>query len=1727
MAISRFNDEVSFNLPYGYELVRDFNDDGDEIVSIKSGSYINDDGEQAWNYNCRLAELTITRDDVTKDTTFKEMWEKVYSETENLRYAYADGAIPCCFMTFGQPMLFLGRQLNLAVVMMLVATGSDKFISLISTYMYKEDEPELTQEKFEHLLVLSRAIRVNGQTLDLGPVDAEELASALEPCFDGREPIDTGFKFQINVEGFGETTTYEYGSSSTEPVITRVRLNTVTPDKKLYPHYDSLLNNPLSGLGMLGVNVVVNSTGTEYSFEPLSSIADQCEDEDNKEAAAMMRRIISADTGNYSLAPIVWKMMTLFRVDEDVFDYRHDRENEISSRLLHRAYMMSALRSFAWTVADKCEQKGCEPEDLSFGELNNIIEFISGHNWLNYDETHCKGLCGCPDLHVYYVPDRASSLDKRKLLPNAEQQKQIDALKAKGFNHIDTTVHSLDELRKDLEYIFPAIETIYVKLANERDRSEALTGDEADILYAWCSLALAAKEPFFTEDGPMNCWFTQITNPIVPYTPSSKAKENAASVEEDSIIVDVNEDDEDDGPKDLPAGVHRAIDGYAVINNDWAVQLPDDWVWSTDSKHTGDKPFASVAEDQYDSDYPMGYNDDCFVVFQQSENSGAMGAVSLFGNMYGSSGDAVVDNPGLRVTFNHRNQDGTTYCQYVVVTTNRSTYIAQLFFTGGGMTASKRLTQVKKILKSICLVSDMPKAAKKNNKTTTKGSTSSAAKGQSSENAAPVKKKEARVPDPSVKWSTPTEAEMPIAANGIINDYSGNAKAIIIPNKAKTIDDFAFSGKSFTHVFVSDSVKSIGKGAFRRCNNLTSISLPEDLRSFGAWAFANGGLTSVSIPGNVKSIAENAFCECRQLTSVTITDGVTDIGEGAFWDCSSLTSVDLPNSLVSISRGAFYGCSSLPSVTIPSSVTTIGIGAFADCSSLTKITIPSSVKSIGNDVFSGCDKLTVYCPSGSYAEKYCKDNSVKCVVDDAAPKVRPTSTSTSSAAKKQSTNTTTPAKRNAARVPDPSIKWTTPTKDELFILDSGVTLRYEGIDKAVIVPKGVETIGGFAFHSNATLTHVFLPEGVKRINSSAFKGCTNLKSVSLPNSLTTIEDNAFSNCESLSSITIPDSVKTIDESAFADCVSLTSITIPSGVATVYSFTFSGCSGLTKVTIPSSVTSIYYGAFNDCKSLTEITIPDSVTTIGDYTFSNCESLTEITIPDGVTTIGKNAFSGCESLTEITIPDSVTTIGESAFYGCKSLTEITIPDSVTTIGDYTFSNCESLTEITIPDGVTTIGKNAFSGCESLTEITIPDRVTEIGDWAFRGCSSLTEITIPDRVTAIGDWTFSSCESLTTIIAPQHLVEKLERETYCKVITTQENQSRKAYNEAKATMDKAENEREFRSAARLFSTIASYKDAASLRDRCINEADRLQQIEEAARNQRAYEAAKNAMDNAKTEAEFRAVAQKFSSIALYQDASALRDQCLNTAERLQQIEEAARNQRAYEAAKEVMDSAKTEAEFRAAAQMFSSIVLYKDASTLHAQCLNTADRLHQEAEEARKRKDYEAAKEAMRNAKTEWQFRSAARAFSFMSSYEDAAVLRDRCLAEADAIKQAAELERKRKDYEAAKEAMRKASNSSEYRAAAKEFMLLASFEDASALYEQCRKEADRLKAIEDELAQKRKEYKDLIDGIAREKNNIETHKAWFGIGAKIRKESKIRLGFLQARLERDFPNGKPES
>ena len=215
--------------------------------------------------------------------------------------------------------------------------------------------------------------------------------------------------------------------------------------------------------------------------------------------------------------------------------------------------------------------------------------------------------------------------------------------------------------------------------------------------------------------------------------------------------------------------------------------------------------------------------------------------------------------------------------------------------------------------------------------------------------------------------------------------FTDIAETITIPDGFTSIGfkafDYGFETETCRYlktVNIPASVKSIGDNAFVNCINLVEVNIAEGLISIGENVFSGcKNLTNINIPNSVKSIGGGAFYECNSLTSLDIPNSVINI-DGAFIQ-SGLISITVPNSIKSIGYNTFYYCEGLTDVILPDSVTEIEDYAFYECKNLTNIIIPDSVKSIGNMTFWGCKNLTIYGESGSYAEKYAKNNKIKFV----------------------------------------------------------------------------------------------------------------------------------------------------------------------------------------------------------------------------------------------------------------------------------------------------------------------------------------------------------------------------------------------------------------------------------------------------------------------------------------------------------------------------------------------------------------------------------------------------------------------------------------------------------------------------------------------------------------------------------------------------------------------------
>ncbi len=594
-----------------------------------------------------------------------------------------------------------------------------------------------------------------------------------------------------------------------------------------------------------------------------------------------------------------------------------------------------------------------------------------------------------------------------------------------------------------------------------------------------------------------------------------------------------------------------------------------------------------------------------------------------------------------------------------------------------------------------------------------------------------------------------------IGAGKATSDYYGNytyngafancpaLAEITIPNRMKTVGQFAFVNSGLKTVNLSKDVETLDFGAFYQNTSLKTVNFAENgsLKTIGEKAFYTAGIKELVIPEGVTAVKHSAFYSNVDLVKVTLPSTLATItGKG------SQTSSSDDKTYTS----NFYGCTSLKTVIFNkdkdgnTALTQIGGMMFGNCSSLESIEIPKSVITIGASAFNGAKALkTVTFEEGSKFE-----------------------------------STGTLAFQYAALE---SIKF---PKSIKTIGNSTFNECYNLKKVEFEEESNLSSIGNTAFKLTG-LTEFRFPKssasGGISLGTAIFEKCTALTYVYMSESVTDIE-GAFSKCSSITTMVISENSENFKVSSSNAKI----ITNKDGTAIRYILgtldvpeveqkdkdgnVIVGEDGkpvtMKEFTLPSDVVEIAPNAFEGQTNLERIVIPASVQSVGKRAFANCFNLKEVIFAEGCTPlIGVGAFSGCYSLETVKMPTNLRAnskgyfvVNEQLFDGCRKLKSVTLPQNTTHIGQdgggtgsaYTFRNCFALEKITLPDSLKSIGNSAFINA-GLKEVVIPASVTTLaGSYVFSGCSQLEKVTFKDasKLTALGSYTFDGCKSLKEI-------------------------------------------------------------------------------------------------------------------------------------------------------------------------------------------------------------------------------------------------------------------------------------------------------------------------------------------------------------------------------------------
>lgn len=675
----------------------------------------------------------------------------------------------------------------------------------------------------------------------------------------------------------------------------KIKFQTATPDEQLCEYYQRKRNSMAPNIP--GVRIVmVDASGPAYYFMPLKegAAAGKIDWGDNEEAnsdeeKAQALRIAAGHVCALPLAPYrldqyAEVMARLFRVTKEAFNRKEDREAEIRRGYLSKAYQFSALRSFAWTLQAYCASAKVTVANVSLEKLEALVRFISEREWLNYSgDSFCKGLCAYQDMLVYFLPDATSDSDREKFLPDEETIELCRRMKENFPNYqggLDA-VASLEALRDDLAALLPAILRLWEKLRAERDPSQALTGDEADIVYAWCAMAHAAREPFYMQDSPMlRERYSQYSDE--PEMPEDMARQLASLTEN---VEEAAEEKTADWAAAPGVGEFLIRNGVlqAYLGSKSEVLLPKEVT------EIGPYAFWQSGVTKVEAESPLRkIGMFAFAGCRNLEKYNAGWAKRIEPHAF--------DGAGLREVVHLKEKiDSRAFAGCQIEKVGFSEYVDEI---------ADDAFDNKEKLKVLC----------------EKGSKGVA---WCERNHLPYDIDPVLIFEDEDIPETPMEA---FAMDGDVLKYNrGAGRCVAIPEGVRVIGAFAFADSNLEKVRIPTGVERIEKGAFACCE-LGAVHLPESIRYIGAQAFENNGmlreinlegvqkiekrafagvdLWSLIIPASVRKIGDEAFDTINYAEQLTIEEGVEEIGEQAF-ACPESMRVVVPVSVKRLGHAAF------------------------------------------------------------------------------------------------------------------------------------------------------------------------------------------------------------------------------------------------------------------------------------------------------------------------------------------------------------------------------------------------------------------------------------------------------------------------------------------------------------------------------------------------------------------------------------------------------------------------------------------------------------------------------------------------------------------------------------------------------------------------------------------------------------------------------------------------------
>ncbi len=212
--------------------------------------------------------------------------------------------------------------------------------------------------------------------------------------------------------------------------------------------------------------------------------------------------------------------------------------------------------------------------------------------------------------------------------------------------------------------------------------------------------------------------------------------------------------------------------------------------------------------------------------------------------------------------------------------------------------------------------------------------------------------------------------------------YSSHLKKVSFPDSLYRIGKNAFSMSSLTEIVMTESVRSVGYGAFNGTGYYNDARNWDDNGLYvGNWlvSVSNVAMTSFTVREGTVGVADGKDTslfptKAQSVKTLTLPETLQYIGARSFARLK-IEHLILPSELKTLGEGAFRGCFYLQSVNLEDCVRLkhIGDNVFEEAN-LSEVTIPESVTSMGELVFNNnsCD-LIIRCGTTEKPEGWNKN----------------------------------------------------------------------------------------------------------------------------------------------------------------------------------------------------------------------------------------------------------------------------------------------------------------------------------------------------------------------------------------------------------------------------------------------------------------------------------------------------------------------------------------------------------------------------------------------------------------------------------------------------------------------------------------------------------------------------------------------------------------------------------